>query len=267
MRNQVKSYLICSIIIAFCSVVLSYGASSKPETANQPSNSSPANEDVISLYKELIALRQHAIDNKKHLLEIGQTSPSDLIEPELELAEARIDLAEFQGEKKIVIEELQKMEQSLQEIRTQQKKEVDSGQRPIDGLNDIDSRILETKIRLAKMKLENLEASNSFKNEYRLNLRLDLASKITDIKMKNDTLSSIAAIAARAGNIEIVKNILGQINEIQLKNQTARTCAVELVQANKTQDALEIIYALINDLKLRNEILMHIATMDYEWTY
>lgn len=267
MRNRIKSYLICSVIITFCGVILSYGASSKSETASQPSSKPPSNDDIIKLYEELIALRQRDIDQKKYLLELGQISTSALVEPEVKLAEARIQLAEFQGKKGIVIEELQKIEQSLQGIRTQQKQEVDSGQRPIDGLNEIDSRLLEIKIRIAKLKLGKPEVSNSSQNESELRLRMDIANKITDIKMKNDTLSSIAAIAARAGNVVIMKEILGQINEIQLKNQTARACAIELVQANKTQDALEIIYALINDLKLRNEILMHIATMDYEWAY
>ncbi len=267
MKIGANNFLIFLVIIVFCSSILTYGASSKPETVSQPSGKSPSNDDIIKLYEELIALRQHDIDQKKHLLELGLSSASALVEPEVKLAETRIQLAEFQGKKAIAIEELQKIEQSLQEIRKRQKQEVDSGQRSIDGLNEIDARLLEIKIRIAKIKLGKPEVSNSNQSESELRLRMEIANKITDIKMKNDALSSIAAIAARAGNVDIMKEILGQINEIQLKNQTARTCAIELVQANKTKDALEIIYALINDLKLRNEILMHIATMDYEWTY
>ncbi len=266
MRIVAKNLIIFLVFIVLCSSILIYGASSKPETANQPSNISPANEDVSSLYKELITLREHALEeNRKHVA-AGVTKTEDLLDDEIKAAEARIQFAKFQDKKEIIMKELENLVKVITEMKNSIKLEIKAGTKPQSAIYEIDSRILEIKIRLAKIKSGISEVTSSYSHESELRLRLDIANKITEIKMKNDALSSIASIAARQGNVEIMKNILGQINDIKLKNQTARTCAIQLVQANKTQDALEILYALINDLKLRNEILMHIATMDYEWT-
>ena len=260
MRIGKKRFLIC-LIILFGSLILSYQAFSQPETDIQKDSNSSSPEEIIKLYEELIALRQHDLDQKMYLLEIGLTSPSDLIEPEIKLAEARIQLAEFQGKNEIVIEELQKIEKLLQKIRAQQKQEVDSGQSPIDGLNDIDARIVEIKIILAKTKLNNSKVPNNVQSKSELQFRLKIANKINDIQIRNKALAGIAKLAVNSGEIEFMKEVLKKINDINIQNNAVSSCITKLAHANKTQDALEIVN-MINDIKLKNEMLLHISTMN-----
>ena len=262
MKTKTKRILTCSAIILFCSVILSYGTSSKPETEEQTSNSSSAKEEIIKLYQELIDIRQHEVEQSRYLLELGQGSQTALAENEVKAAEARIQLAEFQGNKETVIKELQRLEQLLTEIRNQLKREVDIGQRPVNRLVDIDARLIEIKIRSLKLKQETAKVTNAVQNESELRMRLSIVNKITDIRMKNNAFADLAKIASRLGMVELMKEILGQINDLQLKNTTTGICAINLARNTNVKEALAIVN-MINDLELRNSVLMKIATMDY----
>lgn len=266
MRIGIKNFLIFLVIIVFCSSILSYAASSQSEAEKQRLNNSASNEEIIGLYQELIALRLNAVEESKRDIAIGTRGISELLDDEIKAAEARIQLAQFQGRRELVIEELENLIQVITEIKQTIELETEIGVRSRAWIYEIDARLLETKIRLAKAKQKksDITVASDYQSEPQLQLRLDIANKINNIQMKNDTLAGIAGIAARSGNVEIMKDILRQINDIQLKNQTARACAIQLVHARKITDALEIVH-LINDLKLRNEIFMQIATMDYEW--
>ncbi len=151
MRIHLKKSLICFIIFTLSCVMLSYGLSSQPATEKNTSANSAAKDEIVKLYQELIDIRQKAVAQSRYLLELGQGSTSSLAEVEAKAAEARIQLAEFQGKKDIVIQELQKLEQSLTGIKNLLKREVDVGARPQNELVEIDARILETKIRLLKL--------------------------------------------------------------------------------------------------------------------
>ena len=266
MRIKAKNILVFCAFVIFCSGVFSYAASPKPVNTAQKQDKSTSKQELVKLYEKLIKLRENAVEQKKKLIELGQASNVALAEVEAKAIEASIQLAEFLGKKENIIEGLQKLEQNLKQIRAQMEKEVDAGQRPVNGLDDIDEKLLEIQIRLAKIQLEKDKIAKAKNSEVELEFRLETANKINDIKMKNDALSSIAAIAARSGQVEIMKEILGQINDIPLKDHTIRACAIQLVQANKTKDAIELVYNLINDIQIKNEILLHISTMDYEWS-
>ena len=85
-------------------------------------------------------------------MEFGQGNMSDVVELETKAAEARIQLAQFQGKKEIVIEELQKLVKVMTDLRNTRKREVEIGQRPQLDIYEIDAQLLETKIRLATLK-------------------------------------------------------------------------------------------------------------------
>ena len=154
MRIQLKKILICAAILVFCGVILSYGISFQPVTDNRTSNRSPANEEIINLYKELIALRQYSVAENKRLIAIGQGNIEELLDCEMNASEARIQLARFIDRNEIVIDELQKLVQVIEGLTKSVKMEIEAGTRPKSWLYNIDARLLETKIRLAKAKQE-----------------------------------------------------------------------------------------------------------------
>jgi hypothetical protein len=154
MRTQVKYFLICSVVLVLFGVVLSYGTSSQHEAQKQISDGNSGNNEIVKLYQELIALRQQAVEQDKYLIKLGQGSLLELAEAETKAAEARIQLAQFQGKKQAVIEELQNLVLTITEIRNSLKRDVDVGLRPQSWIYQVDPILLETKIRLAKMKLE-----------------------------------------------------------------------------------------------------------------
>jgi hypothetical protein len=154
MRKRAQKYLICSAIIALCGVVLSYGTVSQPEAAAQISSNNSANEEIISMYNELIALRQHAVEENRKLWQLGQGNLPEVVDDEIKLAEARIQLAQFQSKRETVVKELQNLVQTMTEMRNTIRLEVELGQRPRSYIYDLDARLLETKIRLAKVKVE-----------------------------------------------------------------------------------------------------------------
>jgi gamma-glutamylcyclotransferase (GGCT)/AIG2-like uncharacterized protein YtfP len=260
MKIGIRGILVCSIIIICCGSILSFGESSQVKNDNRSFNNSPSNEEIIKLYQELIDIRQKAVEDSKRLWQMGQGNLPELVEAEIKAAEVRIQLAEFQGNKEKVIKELQNMVQTITEMRNSVKTEVEVGQRPQSWIYEIDGKLLETKIRLAKLKEKKADVTNAPQNESELRMRLNIANQITDLKMKNDALSVLALNASKSGIVELVNTILGQITELSLKNQTAGVCAINLSRLGKTQEALAIT-GMITDLSLKNEILLQIVTM------
>jgi hypothetical protein len=154
MRTRVKYFLFCLVMLVISGVVLSYGTSSGPETQKQISDSNSGNEEIVKLYQELIALRQQAVEQDKFLIELGQGSLLELAEAETKATEARIELAQFQGNKEVVIKELENLVQRITEIKDSLKRDTDMGARPQSWIYQVDPILLETKIHLAKIKLE-----------------------------------------------------------------------------------------------------------------
>jgi hypothetical protein len=152
MRIGVKHFLICSAIIILAGFVVSYGNLPETEAETQISNNISAKEEIINLYNELIALRQHAVEEGMRLVNLGQGNLPDLMDNQTKLADARIQLAQLQGKKESVVKELQNLVQKMTEMRKLLQLEVGVGQRPQSWIYEIDARILEAKIRLAKAK-------------------------------------------------------------------------------------------------------------------
>lgn len=259
MRIKIKSFLICAVIFVICSAILSYGASFQPVTTTQTSYRPASVEDVISLYKELISLREHIVEESRKNMEIGRINISELVDNEIKAAEAKIQLAEFQGDKETVIEELKNLVQTITKTKQTIKWEIEVGARSRSWLYDVDSKLLELKIRLAKAKLEKPDIKTNSQTESELRLRLNAAKKINDLSMRNNALAGLAINASESALVEFTREALAQINDLALKNKTTRTCVINLSKAGKTEEALAITN-MINDLQMKNEALMRIAT-------
>jgi len=166
MSNRIRTYIIYSVIVILCGILFSCRTLSEsdslksvPEeqfaqTESSSSNNSPVNDEIVKMYHEIIKIHEQAIEDTNLRFNFGNGSLSELVDLEIEAAEIRIQLAEFQGNKETVIKELENIVQSLTQIRKRLEREVNIGQRPLSGLNDFDIRLLETKIRLEKAKLE-----------------------------------------------------------------------------------------------------------------
>jgi hypothetical protein len=154
MRIRATSYLIYSVVIVLCATLLSCGTLSQSGKGKSISDKSSANEDIVKLYGELINLRQQAVEQTNVLFKFGRDVQLEMAEAEMKAAEARIQLAEFQGKKQTVIEELQNLVEVITEIRNSRKIAAAVGQSSQTELNEIDARLIEIKIRLAKLKQE-----------------------------------------------------------------------------------------------------------------
>jgi hypothetical protein len=154
MRIRAKSYLIYSVIFVLCATLLSCRTLSQSGKGKSISDNSSANEDIVKLCGELINLRQDAVEQTKRLIQYGRASQLELAEAEMKAAEARIQLAEFQGKKETVLEELQNLVGVITEMRNSIKSDVEVGRRSQTELIEIDTRLIEIKIRLAKLKQE-----------------------------------------------------------------------------------------------------------------
>ena len=270
MKFEAKNALFYTAIIVFCSVFV-YGAAPQseiePEVEQEFFYRSPSsNQGIIELYQELITLRLHTVEQNKLAIQYGRGSQLSLAQAEANLAETRIQLAEFEGKNKLIIKELVKLERLLTDIKNSQKREVDMGQRPMDSLLEIDVRLLETKIRLLKIKQEKPQETRVNLNESELRARLNAANRINSISMRSDAISGLAILAAKSGFGELAQEFLGKINNMTLRNQTIGTCAITLSQIGKSDEALELAMK-INSLTLKNEVLMKIATSDLDYDY
>ena len=154
MQIQIKRCLIYSVVIVLCGVLVSCGTLSQSEKETKTPDNSSASEEIVKLYQELIELRQQEVVQAKRRFEVGQGNLTELAKAEIKAAEARIQLAQLQDKNDTVIEELQNLIKSVTEIRNSLQKDLEVGRIPQDATIEIDARLLELKILLARIKQE-----------------------------------------------------------------------------------------------------------------
>jgi len=263
MGIKIKRFLFCSIVIVLSCSILTLNAQSQTEVKENTINSTPSDEEIINLYEELITLRQRNYDQKMLLIEYGHSATSELIKAEASLTDARIQLAEFKGDFETVTIELEKLQRSLTDMRKKQKRDVDMGNMPIDTLIEIDSKLLETKIRLLRLKKNKTEKIIPNNDDSQLELRLNAAGRINDSDLKNKALVNIALAASKTDKLDLMKNSLARINDQSERNKAVEACVINLAKEMRTEEAL-LIVDMINDQNLKNDILMQIATSDFK---
>jgi len=91
-----------------------------------------------------------------------------------------------------------------------------------------------------------------------LNARLEAASGIDNVAAKDKALGALAANAASADVVEIVKDALRQISNSALRDQTAHECAGLLAVQGLRNQALEIAKTIEND-NIRDQALSELA--------
>ena len=102
------------------------------------------------MYQRLIKLREQDLAEQSVSLEYGRGDALGFTKAKVKLSETRIELAKFQGNQDLVIQELRNIVQYYSEAREQLKREVDKGQKPLNIFNEAEIALLEAKIRLAK---------------------------------------------------------------------------------------------------------------------
>jgi hypothetical protein len=91
-----------------------------------------------------------------------------------------------------------------------------------------------------------------------LNERLEAASGISDGSARGEAMAGVATDAAKAGEVEIVKNSLRQINDTTKQNEAAYESVGLLAKHGMRRQALEIAKE-IRDQDLRDKALSDLA--------
>lgn len=109
-----------------------------------------ANEDIIEMYQDIIKLRQKVLADNVKLSEYGRGSGVEFVAAKVKVSEARIQLARLEGQQDVVIVELRNIVKLYTELKEALEKEVKIGQRSNVYVDEMEIRLLEAKIRLAR---------------------------------------------------------------------------------------------------------------------
>ena len=145
------TFLICSVVIVVCVTVLTSGTSSQSNKDMPILDNAQTSRDIVGMYQEIIKLRQRVLDGTKLGIEVGRASLMELIDATVELSEARIQLAQFQGNHDAVVEELRNIVKCYTEMKKSFQRKVDAGERRRVDIDELEIALLEARIRLAKM--------------------------------------------------------------------------------------------------------------------
>ncbi|HXS69743.1 MAG TPA: protein kinase [Candidatus Polarisedimenticolia bacterium] len=88
--------------------------------------------------------------------------------------------------------------------------------------------------------------------------RLEAASMVNDAPTRNKSLGTVVTDAARAGEVEIVKQALNQFHDFYARNQAALEAVRLLANRGMKKQALEIAKT-INDASMRDQALAELA--------
>jgi hypothetical protein len=137
--HDMKSKWLTLIAVVLCSFVL---------TAQQEQRNSQDNAAIVSKLSEVVKIRERLLEGHKRMLEKGVASGTEMVE--IELAEARVALANEQGVKATTLTELKALvaahEARLKRIRAAS----ESGRSPYGELDRAQAALLEVEVRLLR---------------------------------------------------------------------------------------------------------------------
>jgi hypothetical protein len=112
----------------------------------------PAPPADVQPLRDLVAAKEKSRDVVKLRVEAGKDSQVELVAAEIELTEARVRLAEAEGDRAAVVERLQE----LVTLRQSEKKLVvllvEAGRQAVSALTEADARIADAEARLVEAK-------------------------------------------------------------------------------------------------------------------
>jgi hypothetical protein len=88
--------------------------------------------------------------------------------------------------------------------------------------------------------------------------RLAAASVISESEVKDKSLAAVAADAAKAGQVDLVKDALRQMYENSRRNEAARESALLLAKHGLREQAIEVA-KIINERDIRDQTLSELA--------
>src|SRR5262249_1336200 len=82
-----------------------------------------------------------------------------------------------------------------------------------------------------------------------------------NVNQRDDALKVVAEDAAWVGEADLVKQALGKLTDMNLKDEAARACALQLSAADEDHAAIDVAKTMMNPSK-REEALQRIAQGD-----
>jgi outer membrane protein TolC len=150
MRNQAIKKLTCSAVMIVWMAALTGCVSSQSVQESPVTDNAQVNDDIIEMYQDLIKLRQKVLAENVKLYDYGRGNVVEFVDAKVKVSEARIQLARFEGQQDVVIGELRNIVKLYTEVKEALEKEVKTGQRPNVYVDEMEIRLLEAKIRLAR---------------------------------------------------------------------------------------------------------------------
>jgi len=150
MRNQAIKKLTCSAVMIVWMTALTGCVSSQSVQEAPVTDNAQANDDIIGMYQDIIKLRQKVLADTVKLSEYGRGSGVEFLDAKVKVSEARIQLARFEGQQDVVIVELRNIVKLYTELKEALGNEIKIGQRSMKNVYEMEIRILEAKIRLAR---------------------------------------------------------------------------------------------------------------------
>ena len=150
MRNQAIKKLTCSAVMIVWMTALTGCVSSQSVQEAPVTDNAQANDDIIGMYQDIIKLRQKVLADNVKLSEYGRGSGVEFVDAKVKVSEARIQLARLKGQQDVVIVELRNIVKLYTELKEALGNEIKAGQRSMKNVYEMEIRILEAKIRLAR---------------------------------------------------------------------------------------------------------------------
>lgn len=157
MRNQAIKKLTCSAVMIVWMTALTSCVSSQSVQEAPVRDNAQANEDIIEMYQDIIKLRQKVLAENVKLSEYGRVTAVEFVDAKVQVSKARIQLAKFEGQQNVVIVELRNIVKLYTETKEALEKEVKTGQRSNVYVDEMEIRLLEAKIRLARAVQEKIK--------------------------------------------------------------------------------------------------------------
>jgi hypothetical protein len=124
-----------------------------PAPPAPPATDAP-NPAAVQPLRDLVAAKERIRNTVQTRVEAGSAARPELVAAEIDLIEARIRLAEAEGDRAAVVARLEELVTLRQEERYLTGLLVEAGREPADALNRADARLADAKARLARVRVD-----------------------------------------------------------------------------------------------------------------
>lgn len=116
----------------------------------ETTNAAAPDPEIVSKLEEIVALEESAVKEQQLLAELGTNDAIDQLNAEIALSQARIRLAQEQGDRASITRELETIVSQTKSILDRAQALTEEGRRSDSDLKDIRIALLEAEIRLRR---------------------------------------------------------------------------------------------------------------------